>query len=111
MIIIAKSKGIPRSIDLTENGVFIQGVDEYTLSYDEISKTLPWDTNGNKRVANKISTDYIYADLSSLTTTRLNVSIDSGIQFTNYIDYDLVNSITEKQYNDFKLLQLKNAKK
>ena len=29
----------------------------------------------------------------------------------NYIDYELVNSITEKQYNDFKLLQLKNVKK
>ena len=29
----------------------------------------------------------------------------------NYINYELVNSITEKQYNDFKLLQLKNVKK
>jgi len=29
----------------------------------------------------------------------------------NYIDYELVSSITEKQYNDFKLLQLKNVKK
>ena len=29
----------------------------------------------------------------------------------NYIDYELVNSITEKQYIDFKLLQLKNVKK
>ena len=29
----------------------------------------------------------------------------------NYINYELVNSITEKQYIDFKLLQLKNVKK
>jgi len=29
----------------------------------------------------------------------------------NYLDYDLINSITEKQFNDFKSLQLKNVKK
>ena len=50
-------------------------------------------------------------DESGIKKELLDAIYNIYLPNDNYIDYDLINSISEKQYNNFKLLQLKKVKK
>jgi len=105
--------------------------DKYPYKIDNIRRLA-------KHIPNKNTTilSYVYMLLNILTgeyspdfsikkfCETLNMLNESGINKElldsiyniyfpddNYFDYELIDSITEKQYNDFKLLQLKNVKK
>lgn len=98
----------------------------------------PIDIENDRHIPNKNTTiiSYIYILLNVLSNMYIpNISIKKFCELLNmlnsvgvnselldsiyniylpkdnYFDYELVNTITEKQYNDFKLLQLKNVKK